>query len=110
MRGATALFRKVYRVDLRHVSPTGAQPKTARGSDRHSRPLYPDSLPAIHDGDVGLGDPFWVMCESVEAVHMVGPSRLLVGCDNNLPNSGRNPARPDDNELIVVAVPGLAWG
>ena len=109
-RGATALFRKVYRVDLRHVSPTGTQPKTQL-VDLTAIP-DPDlvSLPAIHDGDLGLGDPFWVMCESVEAVHMVAPNRLLVGCDNNLPNSGRNPARPDDNELIVVAVPGMAWG
>ena len=29
------------------------------------------SLPAIHPGDVGLGDPFRVTCESVEAVHVV---------------------------------------
>ena len=109
-RGATALFRKVYRVDLRHVSPTGTQPKT----QLVDLTAIPDhdlvSLPAIHDGDLGLGDPFWVMCESVEAVHMVASNRLLVGCDNNLPNSGRNPTRPDDNELIVVAVPGMAWG
>jgi glycerophosphoryl diester phosphodiesterase len=65
------------------------------------------SLPALHPGDLGLGDPFWVMCESVEAVHLVRGNRLLVGCDNNLPNSGRNPGRPDDSELILVEVPGL---
>lgn len=107
-RGAEALFRKVYRVDLRHDSPTGTAPKTQL-VDLTAIP-DPDlvSLPAIHPGDLGLGNPFWVMCESVEAVHMVAPDRLLVGCDNNLPNSGRNPARPDDNELIVVAVPGMA--
>jgi hypothetical protein len=68
------------------------------------------SLPAIHAGDLGLGDPFWVMCESVEAIHLDARNRLLVGCDNNLPNSGRNPARPDDNELIVVSVPGMTRG
>jgi glycerophosphoryl diester phosphodiesterase len=65
------------------------------------------SLPPLHPGDVGLGDPFRVTCESVEAVHPVGDRRLLVGCDNNLPNSGRNPERPDDNEFILVDVPGL---
>jgi glycerophosphoryl diester phosphodiesterase len=43
-------------------------------------------------------------------VHVLGPSRLLVGCDNNLPNSGRNPTRADDTELIVVDVPGLSTG
>ncbi len=68
------------------------------------------SLPAIHDGDIGLGNPFSVTCESVEAVHLVRGHRLLVGCDNNLPNKGRNPTLADDNELILVDVPGLkSW-
>ena len=35
------------------------------------------SLPAIHPGDVGLGDPFRVMCESVEALRIVRHDR---GC------------------------------
>jgi glycerophosphoryl diester phosphodiesterase len=56
---------------------------------------------------VGLGDPFRVTCESVEAVHPVGGSDLLIGCDNNLPNLGRNPTIADDTELIVVRVPAL---
>jgi glycerophosphoryl diester phosphodiesterase len=34
-------------------------------------------------------------------------ARLLFGCDNNFPNSGRNPTLADDNEFIVVKVPGL---
>jgi hypothetical protein len=56
---------------------------------------------------VGLGNPFSVVCESVEAVHPVGDRTLLVGCDNNLPNTGRNPTRADDNEFILVHVEGL---
>ena len=68
------------------------------------------SLPEIHAGDVGLGDPFRVTCESVEAVHPVGVGRLLIGCDNNLPNTGRNPTIADDTELIVVKVPALGDG
>ena len=32
------------------------------------------SLPAIHTGDVGLGDPFRVTCESIESVH--GPRSI----------------------------------
>lgn len=66
------------------------------------------SLPAIHAGDLGLGDPFWVMCESVEALHVLGGERLLVGCDNNFPNKGRNPSLADDTELVVVRTPGPA--
>jgi glycerophosphoryl diester phosphodiesterase len=65
------------------------------------------SLPPIHPGDVGLGDPFQVTCESIEALYVMSHAELLLGCDNNFPNAGRNPARPDDNEFIVVKAPGL---
>ena len=105
--GVNALFRRIYLVDVRVEDQEGFLAKT----ELVDLTKVPDpdlvSLPAIHPGDLGLGDPFWVMCESVEAVHLVGGHRLLVGCDNNLPNSGRNPGLPDDNELIVVDVPAL---
>ena len=38
---------------------------------------------------------------------MIDGERLLLGCDNNVPNTGRNPVLADDNELIIVRVPGL---
>ena len=105
--GLNALFRRVYLVNLRRTDPAGFVNKT-RLVDLTSVP-DPDlvSLPAIHSGDVGLGDPFRVVCESVEAVHPIRGGRLVIGCDNNFPNSGRNPSVPDDNEFIVVAAPGL---
>jgi hypothetical protein len=107
-RGLTALFRRVYLVDLRRTDPSGFLHKTML-VDLAKIP-DPDhvSLPAIHPGDVGLGDPFSVTCESVEAVHLIADQRLLIGCDNNFPNSGRNPGLPDDNEFIVVRVPELS--
>ena len=108
--GAAALFRRVYRVDLGRTEPSGALLKTQVVDLAAIPDPHLVSLPALHDGDVGLGDPFRVTCESVEAVHVVAARRLLVGCDNNLPNSGRNPTRPDDTELILVAVPGLGRG
>ena len=109
-RGLSALFRNVYVVDLAATDGTGAVHKVpvvdlAAVPDPHLI-----SLPALHAGDVGLGDPFRVTCESVEAIHRVGDDRLLVGCDNNLPNTGRNPAIADDTELIVVKVPALGDG
>ena len=105
--GLAALFRSVYLVDLRHTDPQGFQRKTLV-VDLTAIP-DPDliSLPPIHSGDVGLGDPFRVACESVEAIHVISARRLLIGCDNNLPNAGRNPGLADDTELIVVAVPKL---
>jgi hypothetical protein len=109
-RGLAATFRELNVVDLRDVSSDGFLiPRTAVDLT-----AIPDpngiSLPAVHPGDVGLGNPFRVVCESVEAVHPVNGSTLLVGCDNNLPNTGRNPSIADDNEFILVHVGGLAVG
>jgi hypothetical protein len=106
-RGITATFRRVYVVDVRRTDSSGFLEKTEVVD--LTRIPDPDlvSLPAIHPGDLGLGDPFWVMCESVEAIHLIAGHQLMIGCDNNFPNSGRNPALADDNEFIVVDVPGL---
>jgi hypothetical protein len=105
--GLNALFRKVYAVNLTELDAGGSLVKT-QAVDLAAVP-DPDlvSLPAIHDGDVGLGNPYRVTCESIEAIHQIAGNRLLLGCDNNFPNTGRNPGRADDNEFIVVKVPGL---
>lgn len=106
-RGLTANFRRVYKIDLGSVGTGGTVVKT----EIVDLAAIPDpdgiSVPEIHDGDVGLGDPFRVACESIEAVHVTSHAELLLGCDNNFPNFGRNPGRADDNELIVIKAPGL---
>lgn len=105
--GLNARFRNVYLVDLRRVGSHGFVEKNLAVD--LTRISDPDliSLPPIHEGDVGLGNPFSVVCESIEAIHVLDGEQLLLGCDNNLPNKGRNPGRADDNELILVRVPGL---
>jgi hypothetical protein len=105
--GAAAAVRNVYEIDLRDARDGGVLPKTGV-VDLAAIP-DPDlvSLPAIHTGDVGLGNPFRVTCESIEALRIVSRRELLLGCDNNFPNVGRNPGLADDNELITVAVPKL---
>ncbi len=104
-RGATATARPVYAVDLDAAG--GATTKTLVVE----LAAIPDpdlvSLPPIHNGDVGLGDPFQVTCESIEALHVISGAKLLLGCDNNFPNTGRNPALADDSEFIVVKAPGI---
>lgn len=104
-RGATATARPVYAVDL------GSDGVPTTKSLILELAAIPDpdliSLPAIHTGDIGLGDPFQMTCESIEAVHVISHAELLFGCDNNFPNTGRNPALADDSEFIVVKVPGL---
>ena len=102
-----ALFRNVYVVDLRRVDADGSLTKRLAVDLAAIPDPHLVSLPPIHEGDVGLGDPFRVTCESIEAVHVVNGTRLLLGCDNNFPNKGRNPNLADDTELIVIKVPGL---
>jgi hypothetical protein len=105
--GFAAAFRNVYVVDLREVPAGGELDKSLTVNLASIADPDRISLPALHPGDVGLGDPFRVMCESVEAIHVIDGEQLLVGCDNNLPNTGRNPTRADDSEFIIVRVPGL---
>lgn len=106
-KGLTAVDRKVFAIDLRG----GGQDKVVDARQLVDLAAVADpflvSLPPLHVGDVGLGDPFRVTAESVEAVHVLPGGRLLIGCDNNFPNAGRNPGLADDNEFIVVDVPGL---
>jgi glycerophosphoryl diester phosphodiesterase len=106
-RGVNALFRELNVIDLRNTGADGfLVPRTVVDLTHIPDPNL-ISLPAIHPGDVGLGNPFSVVCESVEAVHPINARTLLVGCDNNFPNTGRNPNLADDNELILVRVDGL---
>jgi glycerophosphoryl diester phosphodiesterase len=106
-RGLAATFRSAYVLDLRRVDADGFLHKTAV-LDMTAIP-DPDlvSLPEIHAGDVGLGDPFRVTCESVEAIYPLGGEHVVIGCDNNVPNTGRNPDLADDTEFIAVRIPGL---
>lgn len=104
---AATFSRGVYVIDLRRVEADGFLAKTRVVDLTAIADPNGVSLPAIHPGDVQLGDPFGVACESIEAIHVVDGTRLLLGCDNNFPNTGRHPVLADDNELIVVNVPGL---
>ncbi len=76
-RGLTALFRNVYVIDLRDVDAAGFVEKDAVVDLTKIPDPNLVSLPEIHPGDLGLGDPFWVMCESVEAIHPSGHDRIV---------------------------------
>jgi glycerophosphoryl diester phosphodiesterase len=105
--GATAQFRNINMVDLRRVADNGFLDARTVVDLTDIPDPHLISLPAIHAGDIGLGNPYSVVCESVETVHPIQGDRLLVACDNNFPNKGRNPNLADDNEFIVVKVDGL---
>jgi glycerophosphoryl diester phosphodiesterase len=104
-RGSTAVARPVYLVDLAAAGGTTTKTLVVELAAIPDPDLV--SLPPLHDGDIGLGDPFQVTCESIEALHVISGSKLLFGCDNNFPNTGRNPGLADDSEFTVVNAPGL---
>jgi hypothetical protein len=104
-RGLAAVFRGVYVVDLKKVGADGYVQKQRVVDLTNIADPNLISLPELHAGDVGLGNPFRVVCESIEAVQVLDDSQLLLACDNNLPNTGRNPNRADDTEIIVVDIP-----
>jgi glycerophosphoryl diester phosphodiesterase len=105
--GLEARFRSVYVVDLDKAGPEKwVDKRLAIDLTAIADPNFV-SLPPIHAGDVGLGNPFRVTCESIEAIQVLSDERLLLGCDNNFPKDGRNPALADDTEFIIVKVPRL---
>jgi len=102
--GATALQRKVYEVDLRDVTADGTLTTKTEVVDLAKIP-DPDGVTQPEPGVIGLGDPYRVTCESIEALRIINHRNLLLGCDNNFPNAGRVPGVADDSEFITVRIP-----
>jgi hypothetical protein len=61
----------------------------------------------VRPGDFGLGNPFRMPYQTIEAVLPVGRSELAIVNDTNFGSTGRNPSLPDYSDLIRVRVPGL---
>jgi hypothetical protein len=64
------------------------------------------SLPA-RPGDIGLGDPFAMPYQTIEAVLPLTRGRLAIVNDTNFGSMGRNPALPDYSDFVVVRAAGL---
>jgi hypothetical protein len=106
LQGAAAAFKKLYLVDFRDVDDEGFLVKRPLVDLLH---VNPGGVPlGAKPGDVGLGSEFAFPFQTIEDVLPLGKDRLLVLNDNNFPfSNGRNPAKPDPNEAIVLKVPGL---
>jgi hypothetical protein len=62
----------------------------------------------VRPGDVGLGDPFRMPYQTIEAVLPVGHDQLAIVNDTNFGSTGRNPSLPDYSDFIRVRVPAIA--
>jgi len=61
----------------------------------------------VRPGDFGLGNPFQMPYQTIEAVLPVGSKELAIVNDTNFGSMGRNPSLPDYSDFIRVRVPGL---
>jgi hypothetical protein len=62
----------------------------------------------VRPGDFGLGDPFKMPYQTIEAVLPVGGDELAIVNDTNFGSTGRNPSLPDYSDFIRVRVPAIA--
>lgn len=109
-QGAAAKFKQIFLLDMRRVGADGFLEKQPIIDLLAISDPGRLSLPA-RAGDIGLGETFSFPFQTIEDVLPLGGGRLLILNDNNYPFSvGRNPGLPDDNEMIIVRVQGLADG
>ena len=98
----------MYVVDRRHVDHDGNLKKTAVVDLTDISDPHRISLPAIHDGDIGIGKTFSrgvrVHRGDLPAAGQPTASRLRQQPAQHRPQPHH---RDDDNEFIVVNVPGL---
>ena len=93
-QGATALFKKIYKVDLNDVDANGFLVKHQVADLLHIND--PDNIG-------GLGPIFTFPFVTIESVIPLDDRRLGVLNDNNYPgSSGRTPGQPDNNEFIII--------
>jgi hypothetical protein len=65
-------------------------------------------LGPVRPGDFGLGDPFAMPYQTIEAVLPLGGKQLAIVNDTNFGSTGRNAALPDYSDFIRVRVPAIA--
>lgn len=104
--GTAAQHKRVFVVDLRASNGDGTLAK--RRVVDLLRIADPNliSLPG-RPGDIGLGDPFSMPYQTMEAVLPLRGQRLAFVNDTNFGSRGRNPELPDYSDFIVVRVPDL---
>ncbi|MBS0291642.1 MAG: esterase-like activity of phytase family protein [Proteobacteria bacterium] len=97
-----AKFKRVYKVELSDANAGGAVRKIAYIDLMKIQDPRRLARKPLTDGVLTF--PFF----TIENVDVVDGEHIVVGNDNNLPfSSSRDPQRADDNELVLLRVPGL---
>ncbi|MDX2181179.1 MAG: esterase-like activity of phytase family protein [Bryobacteraceae bacterium] len=97
-QGASALFKKVYLIDLSVIDADGFVQKTEIVDLLNIL----DPLDLDGDGNNTFRFPF----VTIESVAIVNANTLLIANDNNFPfSNGRTPGVADNNEFILLTLP-----
>ena len=102
LQGPAAEHKKAFVVDTRH----GALSKRKVLDQLDIADPARISLPE-RPRDFGLGNPFEMPYQTIEAVLPVGGKELAIVNDTNFGSMGRSPVLPDYSDFIRVRVPGL---
>jgi hypothetical protein len=92
-------------IPLPGVRSPGQAPGPRRAE--HRRPEGISLRGPVRPGDFGLGNPFRMPYQTIEAVLPVGRCEPAIVHDTNFGSTGRNPSLPDSSDFIRVRVPGL---
>ena len=95
-QGATAVFKRVYLVDLRDTD----------GDGWVSKRLLVDLMDVANpDGLSPYGDPFTFPFFTIEDVEVLDARTIAVMNDNNFPaTGGRSTSEPDANEYVEITL------
>jgi hypothetical protein len=106
-QGATAAWKRGFTVSLKKTGADGTLLKNQVVDLLRLRDEHGISTGAERPGDIGLGNPFSMPYQTIEAVLPVGGDRIAVVNDTNFGSTGRNPSLPDYSDFIQVRVPRL---
>jgi hypothetical protein len=106
LQGAAAMHKQGFVVDLKRTADDGSLEKTPVVDLLDLADPKLISLPG-RPGDIGLGDPFSMPYQTIEAVLPLGRGRLAIVNDTNFGSMGRNPMLEDYSDFIVVKAPGV---
>jgi hypothetical protein len=105
-QGVEAQHKQGFVVDLRRTEDDGTLAKRPVVDLLDLADPALISLPG-RPGDIGLGDPFSMPYQTIEAVLPLGRGRLAIVNDTNFGSLGRNPNLPDYSDFIVIRAPGV---
>jgi len=99
-QGATAAHKAAYLIDTPGHQPVIQKKQILDLLDIEDRDRI--SLIGARPGDLGLGNPFKFLYQTVEAIVPVDRDEFAVVNDTNFGSTGRNPSLPDYSDFILV--------